>query len=42
MFIWNAHRDWKPGEKIPLGKPRRRWEDNINKDHRDIGWGGMD
>jgi hypothetical protein len=27
----------KPQGKIPLGRPRRRWEDNIK-----IGWGGMD
>jgi hypothetical protein len=28
--------------KRPLGRPRRRWEDNIRVDLRDIGWGGMD
>jgi hypothetical protein len=28
--------------KRPLGRPRRRWEDNIRRDHREIGWGGMD
>jgi hypothetical protein len=27
--------------KIPLGRPRRRWEDNIKMDVREIGWGGM-
>jgi hypothetical protein len=32
----------KPEGKRPLGKPRRRWEDNIKKDLRDIGWGGTD
>jgi hypothetical protein len=26
----------------PLGRPRRRWEDNIKMDVREIGWGGMD
>jgi hypothetical protein len=26
----------------PLGRPRRRWEDNIRMDLREIGWGGMD
>jgi hypothetical protein len=31
----------KPEEKRPLGRPRRRWEDNIEMDHREIGWGGM-
>jgi hypothetical protein len=28
--------------KGPLGRPIRRWEDNINMDLREIGWGGMD
>jgi hypothetical protein len=28
--------------KRPLGRPRRRWEDNIKVDLREIGWGGMD
>jgi hypothetical protein len=28
--------------KRPLGRPRRRWVDNIKMDHREIGWGGMD
>jgi hypothetical protein len=28
--------------KKSLGKPRRRWQDNINMDFREIGWGGMD
>jgi hypothetical protein len=31
----------KPDGKIPLGKPSRRWEDNIKLDH-DVGWEGMD
>jgi hypothetical protein len=25
----------------PLGRPRRRWEDNITKNLREVGWGGM-
>jgi hypothetical protein len=25
----------------PLGKPRRRWVDNIKMDFREIGWSGM-
>jgi hypothetical protein len=29
-------------EKRPLGKPRRRWEDNITMDLQEVGWGGMD
>jgi hypothetical protein len=32
----------KPEGKRPLGRPRRRWEDNIIMDIREIGWGGMD
>jgi hypothetical protein len=32
----------KPEGKGPLGRPRRRWEDNIGMDLREIGWGGMD
>jgi hypothetical protein len=29
-------------EGRPLGRPRRRWEDNIKIDLREIGWDGMD
>jgi hypothetical protein len=32
----------KPDGKRPLGRPRRRWEDNIKMDLNAIGWGGMD
>jgi hypothetical protein len=32
----------KPEGKRPLGRPRRRWEDNIKMDIREIGWGGME
>jgi hypothetical protein len=32
----------KPEGRRPLGRPRRRWEDNIKMDLREIGWGGMD
>ena len=28
--------------KIPLGRPRRRWEDNIKMDLQDVGFGGTD
>jgi hypothetical protein len=40
----NAHRILvgKPERKRPLGRPRRRWEDNITINLREIGWGGMD
>jgi hypothetical protein len=27
--------------KILLGRPRRKWEDNIKMDLRKIGWGGI-
>jgi hypothetical protein len=26
----------------PLGRPRRRWQDNIKTDLQDVGCGGMD
>jgi hypothetical protein len=32
----------KPEGKRPLGRPRRRWVDNIKMDLREMGWGGMD
>jgi hypothetical protein len=28
----------KPKGKRPLGRPRRRWEDGISMDLREIGW----
>jgi len=28
--------------KRPLGRPRRRWEDNIKMDLQEVGYGGMD
>ena len=28
--------------KRPLGRPRRRWEDNVKMDHQEVGCGGMD
>ena len=31
----------KPGGKRPLGRPRRRWEDNIKMDLQEVGCGGM-
>jgi hypothetical protein len=31
----------KPERKIPLGRPRRRWANNIKIDLREIGWDGM-
>jgi hypothetical protein len=32
----------RPEGKKSLGRPRRRWEDNINIDVGGIGWDGMD
>jgi hypothetical protein len=32
----------KPEGKRPLGRPRRRWEDGIRMDLREIGLGGVD
>jgi hypothetical protein len=32
----------KPQEKSPLGRPRRRWEDNIKKDLQEVGYESMD
>jgi hypothetical protein len=31
----------KSDGKRPLGRPRRRWVDNIKMDLREIGWDGM-
>ena len=32
----------KPEGKRPLGRPRRRWEDNIKMDLQEVRCGGMD
>ena len=32
----------KPDGKRPLGRARRRWEDNIKMDLQEVGCGGMD
>jgi hypothetical protein len=32
----------KPEGKRPLGRPRRRWEDNIKMDLLEVGCGSMD
>jgi hypothetical protein len=29
-------------ERRPLGRPKRRWEDNIRMDLQEVGCGGMD
>jgi len=33
---------WKPEGKKPLGRPRRRWQDNIKMGRSGSGIGGMD
>jgi hypothetical protein len=40
----NAYRSLvgKPEGKRPLRRPRRKWENNIKMDLREIIWGGMD
>jgi hypothetical protein len=30
----------KPEGKRPLGRPRRKWEDNIRMDLNGVGWTG--
>jgi hypothetical protein len=32
----------KPEGRRPLGRPRRRWEDNIKMDLREVGWEGAE
>jgi len=32
----------RPEGKTPLGRPRRRWEDNIKMALQEVGCGGMD
>jgi hypothetical protein len=32
----------KPERKRPLGRPRRRWVDNIKMDLREMEWYGLD
>jgi len=33
---------WGNEGKRPLGRPRRRWKDNITMDLQEVGCGGMD
>jgi hypothetical protein len=45
--IWekrNAYRLFvgKPEGNGPLGKPKRRWVNNVKMDHGQIGWVGVD
>jgi len=33
---------WKPEGRRILGRPKRKWEDNIKLDLQEVGCGGMD
>jgi hypothetical protein len=41
---WKAHRllSGNPEGKRPLGRPSRRWADNIRMDLGKVGWGDVD
>jgi hypothetical protein len=46
-WMWEARNAYrilvgKPGGNRRLGRPRRRWVDNIKMDLREIGWDGVD
>jgi hypothetical protein len=52
-MVWTCSTNWdkrntyrilvgKLEGKRPLGRPRRRWVDNIKMVLREIGWGGID
>jgi len=32
---------WRPEGRKPLGRPRRRWEDNIQMNIQEVGWTGL-
>jgi hypothetical protein len=32
----------KPKGKMPVGRPRHRWEDSVKIDLQEVGWGSMD
>jgi len=45
--MWNgrgSYRFWvgRYDGKRPLGRPRRRWEDNVEFDLQKVGWGFVD
>jgi hypothetical protein len=42
LYFFLCHRVLvgKPEGKRPLGRPRRRWEDNIEMDLQEVGGGG--
>jgi len=40
--VWERVLVGKPERKRPLGRPRRRWVDNIRMDVQEVGCGYMD
>jgi hypothetical protein len=43
FLLYNLYvRVGKPEGRRPLGRPRRRWVDNIKTDVREIGWDSVD
>jgi hypothetical protein len=42
VFKLSCTNDGKPEGRRPLGRPRRRWEDNIKMDLAEIGFGDVD
>ena len=44
--MWKRGAYWvfvgKPEEKRPLGRPKRKWEDNIKTNFQEVGWGCVD
>lgn len=44
MEISNEYKNLvgKHEEKIPFGRSRRKWQDNIKMDHQETGWKDVD
>ena len=42
LCLVTVHMEVLSEGKRPLGRPRRRWEDNIKMDLQEVGCGGMD
>jgi hypothetical protein len=40
--MYNLFLSYNFSPKRPLGRPRRRWEDNIKMGLQEVGCGGMD
>jgi hypothetical protein len=42
-LLRTIYTSYGPGRILwPLGRPRRRWVDNIRMDLREVGWGDVD